>query len=171
MPITPFHFGLGAALHGTSPKNVSFLSFCAANILIDVESLYNLIQRHHPVHAFFHTYVGASFVAVGILFLFFGMRRFASRFWLPNFLSWRTLNAKQVAIGATFGAYSHIVLDSIMHADIRPFAPFSQANHLLGVLSLTTLHIFCLICAVFGLVLFCLHRLSTAQIFHPKELD
>ena len=42
MPVTPFHFGPGAALHAVAPKHVSFLAFCAANILIDLESLYNL---------------------------------------------------------------------------------------------------------------------------------
>ena len=43
MPITPFHFGPGAALHAISPRHVSFLAFCAANVLTDLESLYFLL--------------------------------------------------------------------------------------------------------------------------------
>jgi hypothetical protein len=60
MPITPFHFGPGALLHAMAPRHVSFIAFCAANVLIDVESLYNLVNQRHPVHAFFHTYAGAT---------------------------------------------------------------------------------------------------------------
>ena len=37
MPITPFHFGPGAALHVLAPRHVSFLAFCAANVVIDVK--------------------------------------------------------------------------------------------------------------------------------------
>jgi membrane-bound metal-dependent hydrolase YbcI (DUF457 family) len=29
------------------------------------------------------------------------------------------------AVGAFVGAYSHVAIDSIMHVDVRPFAPFS----------------------------------------------
>ena len=43
MPITPFHFGPGAALHALAPKHVSFLAFAAANVIIDVEPLYFML--------------------------------------------------------------------------------------------------------------------------------
>lgn len=163
MPITPFHFGLGAALHGAAPKTVSFISFCVANVLIDIESLYNLLHQRHPVHAFFHTYVGASIVAVATLCLFIAMRWFASRFWLPNLLSWQSLGGKQVAIGAALGAYSHVVFDSVMHSDIRPLAPFSEANWLHGAISLTELHLLCVALAVLGLVMVNLRRLHADE--------
>lgn len=110
MPITPFHFGPGALVHAVAPRHVSFLSFCAANVLIDFESLYNLIYQQHPIHAFFHTYVGATLVIAAVVLLFLGLRAFASRLWLPNLCRWRDLSSKQVAIGAALGAYSHVVL-------------------------------------------------------------
>ncbi|MBB4841663.1 membrane-bound metal-dependent hydrolase YbcI (DUF457 family) [Paucibacter oligotrophus] len=159
MPITPFHFGLGAALHGAAPKTVSFLSFCAANVLIDLEVLYKLMQRQHPLHAFFHTYIGATLVMIATICLFMGMRWFAARFWLPDLLSWRSLAIKPVALGAGLGAYTHIVLDSIMHTDIRPFAPFSEANGLHGLISLTGLHLLCMGLGLFGLAALSLRRL------------
>jgi membrane-bound metal-dependent hydrolase YbcI (DUF457 family) len=150
MPITPFHFGLGAALHGVAPKHVSFISFCAANVFIDIESLYNLVNQRYPVHAFFHTYFGASLIAFGTVMLFIALRWFASKFWLPDIFSWRSLNIKQVAVGACLGAYSHVVFDSVMHADIRPLAPFSNANSLQGAITLTELHLLCLALALLG---------------------
>lgn len=163
MPITPFHFGLGAALHGAAPRSVSFLSFCAANVFVDVESLYNLTHQRQPVHAFLHTYVGASLVPFAIVLLFLGMRWFASRFWLPDLLSWRSLRVKQVAVGAALGAYSHVVFDSIMHSDIRPLAPFSEANGLHLAISLLELHLLCLALGAIGAVMVSLRRIHADE--------
>lgn len=129
---------------------MSFLSFCAANVVIDFESLYNLVLQRYPVHAFFHTYIGATFVTAIVVLLFLGLRLFASRFWLPNLLLWRELSSKQIAIGAALGAYSHVVLDSVMHRDIQPLSPFAFSNPLLGAISLSTLHVACLACGALG---------------------
>src|SRR4051812_28137487 len=143
MPVTPFHFGPGAALHATAPKHVSFLAFCAANVLIDLESLYNLRTDTYPVHQFFHTYIGASLVLGATIFLFLGVRRVAHL--LPNVFEWKTLTLSQVGIGAAAGAYSHVLLDSIMHADMTPLAPFSRSNILLHIISVEALHWSCVI--------------------------
>jgi hypothetical protein len=37
MPFTPFHFGPGAVVHSAAPKHISFLAFCGANVLVDVD--------------------------------------------------------------------------------------------------------------------------------------
>ena len=55
--------------------------------------------------------------------------------------------------------YSHIVLDSFMHHDITPLAPFSNANPLLQVVSLSTLHWFCLVAGAAGLCVLGIRRL------------
>jgi membrane-bound metal-dependent hydrolase YbcI (DUF457 family) len=67
----------------------------------------------------------------------------ASRVWLPNLFMWQELGLLPVALGAAAGSYSHVVLDSLMHRDITPFAPFSNANPLLQAVSLRTLHWSC----------------------------
>ena len=151
MPITPFHFGPGAAVHAAAPRHVSFLAFCAANVLIDVEPLYFMLTRQHPLHRLFHTYVGATAVATATVVLFFAARSVAR--WIPNLFRWKSLNTSQVAVGAAIGVYSHVVLDSLMHSDIRPFSPFSRANPLLHVVGLSTLHWFCVGAGVVGLCL------------------
>jgi membrane-bound metal-dependent hydrolase YbcI (DUF457 family) len=153
VPITPFHFGPGALLHAAAPKHVSFLAFCAANVVIDVESLYNLVHRNEPVHAFFHTCVGATLIVVVVCALFFAARWFAARFRLPDLFGWRALSGRQVVIGAALGAWSHVVLDSVMHADIRPLSPFSAGNGLLGAIPLGPLHLACLVAGGVGALL------------------
>lgn len=152
MPITPFHFGPGALLHAIAPRHVSFLAFCTANVLIDLESLYNLTHHRHPVHAFFHTYVGATLVALACIAAFAVLSRLAAALPLPNVLSWKQLSLRQVAIGAALGAWSHVALDSLMHRDIAPLAPISTGNALLGVVGLGVLHWACLLAGLLGLV-------------------
>ena len=84
MPFTPFHFGPGAAIHAVAPKQVSFLAFCASNVLIDIEPLYFILTQQYPLHRFFHTYIGAFLIVGATVALFVGARWFASRLWLPG---------------------------------------------------------------------------------------
>jgi membrane-bound metal-dependent hydrolase YbcI (DUF457 family) len=42
------------------------------------------------------------------------------------------------------GGWSHVFLDSLMHADLRPLAPFSDTNAMLDLISVDKLHIACL---------------------------
>jgi len=153
MPFTPFHFGPGAALHSVAPKQVSLLGFCSANVFIDFESLYNLIHQRYPVHALLHTCIGATLIVAATVLLFMLCRWFASRFWLPDLFGWRQLNDRQVLFGAALGAYSHLVLDSLMHDDIRPLAPFSDANPLLNLIPLGALHIACIASGILGAII------------------
>jgi membrane-bound metal-dependent hydrolase YbcI (DUF457 family) len=153
MPVTPFHFGPGAALHALAPRYVSFLAFCAANVLMDVEPLYFMLTDQFPLHRFFHTYVGATVTLAVTAVLFALARKSEFLVSLLNLLSWKQPSFHQVAIGAALGSYSHIFLDSLMHPDIRPFAPMTDANGLLHAVSLSTLHWGCVIVGALGLVI------------------
>lgn len=152
MPFTAFHFGPGAVFHAAAPKQVSFLAFCAANVLIDVESLYFMVTQQFPVHRFFHTYIGASVIVLSTLALFAGALKLASLAPLPNTFGWKQLTIRTIVIGAALGGYSHIALDSLMHSDIRPFAPLSEANPLLHAMPLGILHWSCLAAGAVGLI-------------------
>ena len=150
MPITPFHFGPGVLFASVAPRRVSFVAFVAANCITDVESIYNILRGNYPVHAFLHTFAGATLVIVMTLALFLAMRRLAQRVPLPDWLRWRRLTPAAVVVGAALGSYSHIVLDGVMHADMRPFAPWSQANPFLHRVPLGALHLGCVVAAIAG---------------------
>lgn len=163
MPFTPFHFGPGALLQTAAPRHVSFLAFCAANVLIDTEPLYFMLTGQEPLHRFFHTYVGATLVMAATVAIFLLALRLARRFWLPDVLGWQGLTRRQVLGGAVAGSYSHIVLDSIMHADIQPFSPFSQANGLYGLISIEALQWLCVACAALVMVFLVVTRRRRPQ--------
>ena len=62
-------------------------------------------------------------------------------------------------ISAFIGTYSHIFIDSIMHSDVMPFLPFSTASPLHGIISIEALHVWCVVSAlVGGLVYFVMER-------------
>lgn len=163
MPITPFHFGPGAAIHALAPRYISFLSFCTANVLIDVEPLYYMVTGQFPLHRFFHTFIGASLIVAATLLLFVGARRFARSFWLPDMFGWQRLGLVPVLLGAFAGSYSHVVLDSIMHSDMRPLAPFSDANPLLGIMALDTLHWSCIAAGAIAVLVIVARQVSQAH--------
>jgi hypothetical protein len=108
MPITPFHFGPGAAIHSMAPRHVSLLAFCAANVLMDVEPLYYMLTHQYPLHRFIHTYLGASLIAASTVFLFATTVRVANRVRLPNPFDWKNLGIGAVALGAIAGTFSHV---------------------------------------------------------------
>lgn len=52
--------------------------------------------------------------------------------------------------GAFFGTLSHLVLDSLMHHDIQPLAPFSNANPLMDLVSHDGVYKLCVVLGVVG---------------------
>jgi membrane-bound metal-dependent hydrolase YbcI (DUF457 family) len=54
-------------------------------------------------------------------------------------------------LGGMIGGASHTLLDSIMHPDIQPLWPLLSGNVLYRALSVPTLHLGCVVTALFGI--------------------
>ena len=149
MPFTPFHFGVGAFAQSLTPRYFSFRAFVLSQVVIDCETAWNLYRGHEQLHAFFHTYLGAPVAMTltgAVIAVYSG---FASRFpgsWLVSELSdWgKPFELRSSLFAILFGGWSHVFLDSVMHEDIRPLAPFSSGNSMLEIVSLEMLHLICL---------------------------
>jgi hypothetical protein len=160
MPLPPFHFGPGLAAKSLAGRHFSFFIFGLSQFLIDLEPFYYILRQEPPLHRFLHSYLGASVLLVVVLVLgkpfceFYWRRWNTSTQWLRRERKPQTAKISWLAAttGAAFGVYSHVFLDSIMHDDVRPFAPFSDANPLLHRITLAELHIGCVIAGVFGLM-------------------
>jgi len=159
MPITPFHLGPGAALKSVLGRRMSFAVFGLANGLIDLEPIANFVLTGDPAHRFFHTLIGATIV---VLVSVWPGRLLCERLlrWWNSRLS--PAQARYLAVepaigvgaaatGAALGAYSHVVLDSVMHVDVLAFAPFSERNALQGLISIDALHLGCVLAGLAGL--------------------
>lgn len=169
MPFTPFHFGPGALIKAYAPRHVSFTVFAFSQVLIDIEPLYYLVQGEYPIHRFFHSYLGATLIVVAAYILgrpMCGLVLAAIRkqlqFSITSLISaTRTIQHLPALTGAAIGAYSHVLLDSIMHSDIRPYAPFLEYNHLFLAISVAELHVFCAVAGLFGALVLGFRHLET----------
>lgn len=152
MPFTPLHMGPGIAIKAAMQRRFSLMVFGWSQILIDIQPLIVMLTGKGELHGFSHTYIGATLIALvsaisGKYLGEVGLKVIREPYYLP--IRWRT-----AFISAFIGTYSHIVLDSIMHEDIKPYYPLSQANALLGILSIDELHILCIGSGIIGVAIF-----------------
>jgi hypothetical protein len=152
MPFTPLHMGPGVLLKAFLPTSFSLMVFGWAQIVMDLQPLVAMLTGRGELHGLSHTWIGASLLAVvaalsgkylGELGLYLlGLRRQLPIRWSAAWL------------GAVTGTASHVLLDSLVHADVRPFAPFSAANGLFGMVSWEAMEWFCLACGTLGSALY-----------------
>ncbi len=166
MPFTPFHFGPGLALKSVTGRWFSFTVFCLAQVLIDLEPGWYMLAGADPLHRFFHTYLGATLAGIVAMTAGKPLCEWALRLWnarlspaqarwlgAPNAIPWTA-----ACSGGLIGAWSHVALDSLMHADLRPFAPFSPSNALLSLVDIDALYAACAAAGAAGLGVFLWRR-------------
>jgi hypothetical protein len=158
MPFTPFHFGPGLALKGVAAPVFSWSAFAAAQVLIDCETLYYVVRQEYPVHRFFHSFLGATAAGLAAAILCLGIVRASAVGLLERVGSRGGSTARGecssvgIVAGGLLGGLSHPFLDGIMHPDVRPFMPWSDANPFLGLIGRAQLHLACIATALFGAV-------------------
>lgn len=154
MPFTPFHMGPGLVVKAILRRRFSLMVFGWSQVAIDLQPLVAIVTGRGELHGFSHTAIGATLIGLacgmtgkplgelGLRIL--GLRRYGPITWQVSFIS------------AFIGTYSHVLIDSIMHADITPMAPLTLSNPLHGLISIEALHIWCVASAAVGSAAFLL---------------
>jgi hypothetical protein len=158
MPFTPFHMGPGLAVKAVGGRRFSLMVFGFAQVAIDLEPLVRLLRGDGILHGFSHTWIGGTLVAVVSVFAGRPICQRLLGWWKPrepsSFEAWlrgpERISWTAAISGAVVGAYSHVILDSIMHSDMRPLAPFSNQNGLIDLIGVEALHIGCILSGVLG---------------------
>ena len=156
MPFTPLHMGPGLIVKACMQNSFSLMVFGWTQILIDIQPLVVMLTGKGELHGFSHTYIGASLIALvaalsGKYLGELGLKIIRE----PQFLP---INWPVAFVSAFIGTYSHVFIDSIMHHDIMPLAPFSNVSWLYSVISVNALHVVCLVSAIIGAIGFYLIR-------------
>lgn len=151
MPFTPFHMGIGLAIKPLAGRHFSVLTFGVAQVAMDIEPLIGMLHGSAVLHGPSHTYLGA--IGIGLLVALLArwicppmLRRWNTEIlhyrlaWLHESGNWTT---RTFLLSALAGTLSHVVLDSVMHLDMAPWAPWSKANGLYSAVSLSFLHWAC----------------------------
>lgn len=144
--------GPGLLVKALLQGGFSLMVFGWAQIIMDIQPLVVLLTGEGHLHGFSHTYMGATLIGIGSALT----GKYAAEFGLRligqarySSISW------PVAISsALIGSFSHVLLDSVMHADVEPFAPFMLDNPFLGFVSVEALHRFCLYSGLLGVGLY-----------------
>ncbi len=152
MPFTPFHMGPGLLVKALLQGSFSLMVFGWAQIIMDIQPLVVMLTGEGHLHGFTHTYIGATLIGLGSALTGkyaaeFGLHLIGEARHLP--ISWPV-----TFISAFIGSYSHVLLDSVMHADVEPFSPLMLNNPFVGFVSIEMLHDFCLYSGLFGVGLY-----------------
>lgn len=154
MPATPFHLGPGVLIKAAAPRQFSMAAYSLAQVVIDVESGYYLLRGEYPVHRQAHTFLLGGLIGLlcGLIVSRVGGWWARPRDVVPEALA-SEFRMPVAVVSGIFGGIFHSVLDGIMHADIRPFRPFTDANPLYDLVSVRTLYLFCTITGLVGAAL------------------
>jgi membrane-bound metal-dependent hydrolase YbcI (DUF457 family) len=171
MPFTPIHMGPGILVKALLQGGFSLMVFGWAQIIMDIQPLVVILTGEGHLHGFSHTYIGATLLGLfagltGKYAAEFGLRIIDQSRYLP--IGW------PVAIVSAFiGSYSHVLLDSLMHADLEPFSPFTAINPFLHLVSIEALHEFCLYSGLAGAGLYfaVAHRAAKRQSPNDVKLE
>lgn len=153
MPFTPFHFGAHACVALPLQKRLDVPVFILSNVFIDIEPLLvMLFNLNYPLHGYAHTFVG-SFI-IGSLWgcVAYMLRRPLSR--AMNFLKLSyTPSLGMSVLSGAFGGCLHVLFDSPIYADIKPFYPLS-INPMYGLISNPMMYLLCALFFIPAIVLF-----------------
>lgn len=135
---------------GIGGDRFSFMVFGGSQVLIDIEPGYRMLSGDLVVHGLSHTVAGALLIGIVATVIGKPISEFTLRLlrFSQTHISWTAS-----ATGAFIGTFSHVFFDAIMHSDMLPWAPFSDSNSLLGAISLSSIHILCVVLGIVGALL------------------
>jgi hypothetical protein len=160
MPFTPFHMGPGVVLKAVLGRSFSLTVFGFAQVAMDVQPLVHLLLGQGIRHGISHSYAGAALIGAAALLVGKPVCQGIVNLWKPDpadvMMTWlrgpQRISWQAAATGAFLGSFSHVLLDSMVHADVRPWAPFSERNGLLGTIDFGALHLLCIGVGVLGCI-------------------
>jgi membrane-bound metal-dependent hydrolase YbcI (DUF457 family) len=142
--------GPGLFIKALLQGSFSLLIFGWTQIVIDLQPLFQNITGRGEHHGFTHTYAGAC--VIGVIAATTG--KYMSEWLLVRVPRTRDAAVRiswPIAFASAFiGSFSHVLLDSIMHANVRPLAPFSQSNMLLHLITTPAIYRLCVYSGLAG---------------------
>jgi len=159
MPFTPFHFGPSATVGIPLYKKIDVFVFVLANVVIDVEPFIVMTNNlQYPLHGYAHTYIGAIILGAlwGITAWVF---RSPIKIIAQDIFKFPFKAAKgKMILSGILGACFHVLLDSPLYSDIKPFYPLT-ANPMFGLIDHSSMYMASAILFVPAIVLY-VYRIS-----------
>ena len=127
MPFTPYHFGPALGFGLPLRKYMHAPTFILANVIVDVEPFLVLfLGLRYPLHGYLHTFLLAFFVGLALGYVMFLLERFLHPLYTVLLLeSDETLNLRSFFVAGFLGTTLHVLLDSPLYGEMRPFFPLT----------------------------------------------
>ena len=179
MPFTPFHMGAALIVKPALGRRFSVMIFGIAQVAMDVEPGIRMALGSDVLHGPTHTILGALVMAVVVMLIAPGVCNCLLAKWNKEVIYYKqpglahsgTVSKTAVITAAFFGTLSHVLLDSLMHHDIRPLSPFSQANPFIGLISHDGVYQACTVAGALGSVAWFAIKLAGRLPRKPKGAE
>lgn len=142
MPFTPFHWGPSSWIGLLLFKIFDFPTLLVASVAVDVEPFCVIVfNLDYPLHGFLHSFLGGSIIAILSSIILYTLKNKIKRIMAIINLA-QDSAFKEILWTSFFGIYFHILLDSSLYSDIKPFYPF-EVNPFYGLFSSQQIYLFC----------------------------
>jgi hypothetical protein len=169
MPFTPFHLGPALFFGLVLFAFIDFPTFLVANVIVDLEPFVVIFfGLDYPLHGFFHSFIGGTIVAVILAFVMFRLSNITERV-MKLFRLEQTASLRRIMAASLLGVYSHILLDTPLYPDIRPFYPFDVNPFFFSdVFIAIYVYMFCIFSFLVGIIVYLVKLVIQARA-HPKQ--
>ena len=155
MPFTPFHLGPALGFGLPLRKYLHVPTFLVANILVDVEPFLVLsLGLDYPLHGYLHTFIVAFILGLALGYAMFLLERISRSLYKTLLLeSNATAKLKSFIVAGVLGTMLHVLFDSPLYDDIKPFYPLAT-NPLYTSVSSLEVYSFCVWMGILGIVFY-----------------
>ncbi len=153
MPFTPFHLGPALGFGLPLRKYMHMPTFVLANVILDVEPFLVLFYGlRYPLHGYFHTFLAALFVGLALGYVMFLLEKILHPLYKMLLLeSGNTLSLRHFFAAGISGTALHVLLDSPLYSEMRPFYPLI-ANPLYDPALSLEIYSFCVWMGILGII-------------------
>ncbi len=156
MPFTPYHFGPGLLLGMILLPITNVTILLVASVILDIEPIVILLfNLNLPLHYVFHSYLGATIVAVLLALVAWPFRNLIDSIQKAFNIN-QTITMSRFLLSALIGTYSHVFLDSFLYPEMNPFLPII-GNPFVGLYPLLWIYRICVYSGAAGILLFIIH--------------
>jgi len=125
MPFTPFHFGPALFFGLLLFSLINLPTFLVANVIVDFEPFLVLfLGLDYPLHGFFHSFLGGAIIAIILSLVMIKLDKNIQKI-MRFFKLEQNHSQKSIWFASFSGIYLHILFDSSLYADIKPFFPIT----------------------------------------------
>jgi membrane-bound metal-dependent hydrolase YbcI (DUF457 family) len=155
MPFTPFHLGPALLIGIICMYYLDFPTLLVASVILDVEPfLVLLLDLNYPLHGFFHSFLGGTFIILPLSYIMLKIRTFINPI-TDYFKIEQSSSFLNILIASFIGIYLHILLDAPLYSDIQPLFPLNFNPFLISSKSVEkTIYLFCAYCFLAALILY-----------------